>query len=114
MFNKMTCVLLAACAVLIYTLCNLYARCSTLEKQVTAYEETNKQLLDWYNTQQQINSRKETIDEALAEVADPEWNSDVLPDAYLRVLSEAGIYTNSAGSVAAGNTGSKDEGADKQ
>lgn len=106
--------LIAACIVLGYFSCKLYSRCSTLEKQVAVYEETNKQLLAWQEAQQKIIERKETIDEAIAEVADPEWNNDVLPDDYLRVLSEAGIYSGTTtGSVAAGNGTSKDERADK-
>lgn len=105
--------LIAACIVLGYATCKLYSRCNTLEKQVAVYEDTNKQLVAWQEAQQKIIERKETIDEALAEVADPEWNSNVLPDAYLRVLSEAGIYTEAAGSVAAGNGTSQNAGKDK-
>lgn len=104
MFNKISIVLIVACIALGYFTCKLYSRCSILQQQVAAYEETNKQLLAWQEEQQKIIERKETIDEAIAEVADPEWNSDVLPDAYLRVLGEAGIYTGTTtGSVAAGN-----------
>lgn len=106
--------LIAACIVLGYFTCKLYSRCSVLEKQVAVYEETNKQLLAWQEAQQKIIERKETIDEAIAEVADPEWNDTALPDDYLRVLSEAGIYSGkAAGSVAAGDGASKDERANK-